>query len=42
MYCELFSCLVDAKVVMEKKNVRVRVVVVKVRFVGCDLFGWSK
>ena len=23
MYCELFSCLVDVKVVMEKKNVRV-------------------
>lgn len=42
MYCELFSCLVDAKVVMEKKNVRVCFVVVEVRFVGCYLFGWSE
>ena len=42
VYCELFSCLVDVKVVMEKKNVRVCLVVVEVRFVGCYLFGWSK
>ena len=42
MYCELFSCLVDVKVVMEKENVRVCLVVVEVRFVGCYLFGWSK
>ena len=39
MYCELFSCLVDVKVVMEKKNVRVCLVVVEVRFVGCYLSG---
>lgn len=24
VYCELFSCLVDAKTVMEKKNLKVR------------------
>lgn len=40
VYCELFSCLVDAKVVMEKKNLKVGFVFA-VHPPGNHLFRWS-